>query len=291
MSKQLTTKSNANQEAIEKALIMGDLASLNVDQRLSYVKMVCKSVKLNPLTKPFSYIKFDGITQLYINRGGTEQLRMIHKVSTKIVSREISKERELYTVVARAVDPKGREEEAIGVVSIQGLRGKELANAFMRAETKAKRRATLALCGLSQFDSPTGDDEPIKETKSQERIEEVTQQAQVEGGEAVETVTEVVVEETEIKAPTDGLPPASADAPPQPQDYIMRAGKNKGKALKDMPESKLKRWMEWYSTAKEAGKELHADVQEDAFYVHARLLELKIEKDQIELKELKNGEE
>jgi hypothetical protein len=44
--------------------------------------------------------------------------------------------------------PDERVEEAQGVVVLQGLKPPEMANAIMRCETKAKRRATLALLGL-----------------------------------------------------------------------------------------------------------------------------------------------
>jgi hypothetical protein len=37
-------------------------------------------------------------------------------------------------------------------VPIAGLRGEARANAMMKAETKAKRRATLAICGLGMLD-------------------------------------------------------------------------------------------------------------------------------------------
>lgn len=280
MSKSLTTKNTENQLAIENALIQGDLAGLNIPQRLDYVKMVCKSVKLNPLTRPFDYIKFEGKTLLYLNRGGAEQLRMIHKISTKVVSREHSKDG-IYTVVARASTPKGREEESIGVVSTAGLRGKELANAMMKCETKAKRRATLAICGLSTYDAPTGDDDPVRETANQERIEQVTEQAQV--------VTATV----DVQKSEGDLPPAPTEPPQQEQEqpkcYIMRAGKNKGKPVNDLSEAKLKRWMDWFNSKRDAGHPMHPDVQDDAFHVAARLQELKINDMQTELQEMKNG--
>jgi hypothetical protein len=41
---------------------------------------------------------------------------------------------------------------AKGAVSLVGLRGEALANAIMKAETKAKRRATLSICGLGFLD-------------------------------------------------------------------------------------------------------------------------------------------
>ena len=41
---------------------------------------------------------------------------------------------------------------SIGAVSIKGLQGENLANALMKAETKAKRRVTLSLAGLGWLD-------------------------------------------------------------------------------------------------------------------------------------------
>lgn len=82
--------------------------------------------------------------------GATDQLRRIHGVSTQILSRE--RIDDAYVVTARATDPSGRSDESIGAVSIGGLKGDALCNALMRAETKAKRRATLAFVGLGWLD-------------------------------------------------------------------------------------------------------------------------------------------
>ena len=50
--------------------------------------------------------------------------------------------------MAYGQDKTGRIDAALGSVSIVGLRGEALSNAKMKAETKAKRRATLSICGL-----------------------------------------------------------------------------------------------------------------------------------------------
>jgi hypothetical protein len=49
-------------------------------------------------------------------------------------------------------DKHGRTDIARGAVNISGLKGEMLANAMMKAETKAKRRATLSICGLGLLD-------------------------------------------------------------------------------------------------------------------------------------------
>lgn len=138
-----------NDANIEKALVTGDLSKLTEGERLSFYKKVCESLKLNPLTKPFDYIQLNGKLTLYCTKSATEQLRSIHKVSLNITSKE--KFDDIYVVTARAKTPE-REDEATGAVNIAGLKGDALANAFMKAETKAKRRVTLSICGLGMLD-------------------------------------------------------------------------------------------------------------------------------------------
>ena len=43
--------------------IGGDISKLPAEQRLKYIAATCKSVGLNPLTKPFDLITFQGKTQ------------------------------------------------------------------------------------------------------------------------------------------------------------------------------------------------------------------------------------
>lgn len=141
---------NDDLSIIEKTLLMGDLSGLNNDQRISYYKAVCESLGINPLLKPFDYIRLNNKLILYATKSCTDQLRSIHKVSVKI--RERANTDGLYTVVAEASDLSGRTDEAIGALSIAGLKGEALANAIMKCETKAKRRATLSFCGLGMLD-------------------------------------------------------------------------------------------------------------------------------------------
>lgn len=137
-------------DIIERVIAAGDLAKLSPQERTHYYGEVCRSLGLNPLTKPFDYLNLSGKLVLYATRGATDQLRKIHHVSTAIVSRETVGD--VYVVTAKATDRSGRSDESIGAVSIGGLKGDALCNALMKAETKAKRRATLAIVGLSFLD-------------------------------------------------------------------------------------------------------------------------------------------
>jgi len=154
------SESNALALKAEAALVMGDLSKLTTEERMSYYKNVCESVGLNPLTRPFDYLVLNGKTVLYAKRDCTDQLRKIHSVSVQIVSRETIEG--ILVVTAKAMDKTGRVDESTGAVSIAGLRGDPLANAFMKAETKAKRRVTLSLCGLGMLDETEIETIPVQ---------------------------------------------------------------------------------------------------------------------------------
>jgi hypothetical protein len=163
---------------METALMAGDFSELTVQERLQYQKILCKSLGLNPLTRPFEYIRFKnrddedeqtesttGKMVLYARADCAAQLRKIHQVAVRIMRR--ARVGEFYEVEADAGITRGqRADSAIGVVwlkkwkrnrdgngkSLVEITGRELANAMMRAETKAKRRVTLSICGLHMLD-------------------------------------------------------------------------------------------------------------------------------------------
>lgn len=137
-------------EALEKVILNGDLAVLTPAQRVSYYQMICESVGLNPLTKPFDYLQLNGKTVLYANKNCAEQLRKNHGISITKLETKVAEG--VYIVTANAKDSTNREDSSTGAVNIKGLFGDTIANAFMKAETKAKRRATLSICGLGMLD-------------------------------------------------------------------------------------------------------------------------------------------
>lgn len=135
--------------AIEQVMIQGDLSKLNPQQRVEYYNTVCQSMGLNPYTKPFDYINLSGKLTLYARKDATDQLRRINGVSIDDLQREIVDG--LIIVTAKGHDQSGRTDAEIGVVSTKDMNG-NIANALMKANTKAKRRLTLSLCGLGWLD-------------------------------------------------------------------------------------------------------------------------------------------
>ena len=135
---------------IEAVITKGDLAKLTPVERTQYYNEVCRSVGLNPFTRPFEFITLNGKLVLYARRECTDQLRRLNGISLEVVSREVSGD--ILTVHVRARDKTGRTDEDFGSVSIKGLAGEALANAQMKGLTKGKRRVTLSISGLGFLD-------------------------------------------------------------------------------------------------------------------------------------------
>ena len=87
-------------ETDEQVIIGGDLAKLNQGERLKYVTALCDSMGLNPLTKPFEFLKLQGRTVLYARKDCADQLRKIHGVSIRVVDKEDAEG--LYIVTVQA---------------------------------------------------------------------------------------------------------------------------------------------------------------------------------------------
>lgn len=204
---------------LEQVLIQGDLSKLNPQQLTSHLQTVCHSLGLNPLTRPFEYIKLNGKLTLYAKRDATDQLRKIHKVSVKIKARELVED--VYVVTAEASTPDGRTDESVGAVPIAGLKGDAKANALMKAETKAKRRVTLSFCGLGFLDESE-----------------------------VESIPEARL--TLVNAPASVIEP-NTHTQGELGDYVVPIGKKyKGMRLKDISPLDLQSFRDWlYRSAEE----------------------------------------
>jgi hypothetical protein len=138
-------------DVMESVIAKGDLAKLTPDERVRYYQAVCKSLGLNALTQPLSYITLNGKLTLYATRACTDQLRKINGVSLEVVTRHVADD--ILTVHVKATTPDGRSDEDFGTVAFpSALKGEARANAVLKAITKAKRRATLSICGLGWLD-------------------------------------------------------------------------------------------------------------------------------------------
>lgn len=163
----------------ESIVLRGDLSGLNEGQKKEYYLFRCKQVGLDPAAKPFDLLKLNGKEILYANAGATQQLCAIHKLSTQITHRE--RIDDIYVVSVRVTAADGRVSENQGAVSVGNARGDALANAILKATTKAIRRAVLAHCGLGMMDEtevetiPEARRESIVITEDVKPIEQVNE--------------------------------------------------------------------------------------------------------------------
>lgn len=248
---QTVTKSLAP-ATIEKVLLGGNLKDLKPEERLSYYNNLCESLEFNPLTRPFDYVEFQGKLVLYTNKGGGEQLRVIRKVSINITSRE--KIGDVYVVTARAKLPDGREDEATGAVNITNLKGDALANAYMKAETKAKRRVTLSICGLNMLDDS--------------EVDTVDGAKRVSHDDVARMPAATIVDQLSAKP----APIPKQENIESPWDYIVRCGnKYRGEPLRNIDTQEISSFMKWIKTESAPGFRDSDLAKEFIFYAELAL--------------------
>lgn len=203
-------------DLMEQVIIKGDLSKLTPDERSKYYMKVCESVGLNPFTKPFEYITLNNKLQLYALKACTEQLRLIHKVS--VVDMAESERDGVFIVTVKVQNADGRTDMAKGAVTITGLKGDALANAIMKAETKAKRRATLSIGGLGWLDE--SEIETIPGAKVTPQAPLPLTPAQVGNQNAQQSAT---APRTEAARPAPAQTPANGESPAQVMDRARAA--------------------------------------------------------------------
>jgi hypothetical protein len=140
-------------EEISKAVALNDLGKLSDDNKIQYYYAFCKSLGMNPLQKPFEFIKFQGgAIQLYATKNCGQQLAVRNGISLVKVDEKVADGLMEITYRASTNGESGRQVDDIGVVSIKGLFGNDLANAKMKCHTKAMRRVTFSFLGLGILD-------------------------------------------------------------------------------------------------------------------------------------------
>jgi hypothetical protein len=131
-------------------LVTGDTSKLSPDQKVQLVRGVCEATGLDYRLSPFEFIKFQGKEIMYARKNAADQLVRVHSIKVTITDQAVVNDIRVVTCAAETKD--GRHTEDVGAVNIKGLAGDALANALMKAVTKAKRRTVLSICGLSMMD-------------------------------------------------------------------------------------------------------------------------------------------
>ena len=139
-------------ETMAAVLGSGDLAKLTPGQRVEYLNALCRSVGLNPLTRPFEFIQFQNKVQIYASANAFQQLAGIHKATLRVDDR--TRHDDGWEVWVTAIFPDGREVQDVGWVGIgKAAGGEAVGNALKKAVTQGYRRAVRAAVGLP-FMSP-----------------------------------------------------------------------------------------------------------------------------------------
>ena len=206
----VVTQEQHDAAVLERVMIAGDLSKLEPNHRVLYYREVCKSLGLNPLTKPFQYIVLNGKLTLYATRTATDQLRALRGVSIDRIDQE--EMAGLYTATVFGHDKTGRADSEVGVVDLANLKGEKRANGIMKAVTKAKRRLTLSLAGLGWLDeTEVGTAQPIEVDGDTGEVQEPkTLQQQVAAKREAVTTSGATAPDAEADATT------TADEPPHP---------------------------------------------------------------------------
>ena len=147
---ELVEKQTLDPSIIASIVLAGDLSRLNDVQQVQYYNYRCAQIGIDPSAKPFDILILNGKKILYANASATQQLSSTHGLSIQIINRE--RIETIYCVTVRVTGRDQRSTENQGAVDLGGQSGERLANAIMKAATKAIRRTVLAHCGLGMLD-------------------------------------------------------------------------------------------------------------------------------------------
>jgi hypothetical protein len=152
MSSDLAIAPLSGEETAICALVCnGDAAKLNDSQKTQYYLMRCRAANIDPRTAPFQFIQLQGKLVLYALKTCSDQLASKNNIRVEVLTQDTTPDG-IRVVTVRAIAKDGRQTDEIGCVSVKGKMGDDLGNAYMKAMTKAKRRAVLSLCGLGCMD-------------------------------------------------------------------------------------------------------------------------------------------
>src|SRR6185295_6796626 len=149
-------------DAVRAITLHGDYSKISEDELYHVVLSICDSLGLNPSMNPFNWLKNEktGAISLYPNKSCAAQLASNRKLKCEVVSEGLALET-VYSVKVRVTEGE-RITEDVGAVSVKYFKkgengqsgawvmveGSGLADAIMKAHTKATRRTVLKHCGL-----------------------------------------------------------------------------------------------------------------------------------------------
>ena len=185
MKQELSQLSN---DIVSSIILHNDLSKLTKEQQVQYVSYRCSKAGLDVAGSPFNLIpNKEGKLFLYANKEAAAQLNQLRSLSPVVSKEEFLMDNTIFKVTYKVTE-NGRATEdcgAVGLVKVKKMPGKpdeirplspdEVADAIMKAHTKAKRRAILTHCGIgtNDLDEPliVVDTAPVKEEIKEAKAE------------------------------------------------------------------------------------------------------------------------
>ena len=172
-----------------------DTRALDKNQRRAVLVELARKLGLNPLSNAVMFLLTNGRETLYVTKQGTDQIAAAARLQRETIKgpEVVTIEgRKLVFCQVRATHPDGRSEVSTATLALM-----DPVNDLMKCETKAKRRATLSVCGLGLL--------------AEDEIETIP------GAQRVPMSTTETAQATETAAPTgENAAAAVADVPAEP---------------------------------------------------------------------------
>lgn len=170
---ELVEKKDELSAAVRAYLRTGDLSFLPDYEKEKVLLKMCDHYSLDAVLRPFILIKLNGKEIWYATKAATDQVAAKFNLTREVVEIKENLERGIIECKVKiSQENSNRTETCIAAVSIiefgrdpsgkveaRPMRGEAYANALMKVETKAKRRATLGWLGIA--DMQDNDDDVV----------------------------------------------------------------------------------------------------------------------------------
>ena len=201
-----------------------DTRSLEPADRKAVLVGLARKLGLNPMSNAVMFLLTNGRETLYVTKQGTDQIAAAARLQRETIKgpEVVTIEgRKLVFCQVRATHPDGRSEVSTATLALM-----DPVNDLMKCETKAKRRATLSVCGLGLL--------------AEDEIETIP------GAQRVPMSTTETAQATETAAPTgENAAAAVADVPAEPsgEHAEMLAAVHEQIANLELPGPAVKLWI------------------------------------------------
>ena len=208
-----------------------DTRSLKPADRRDVLVGLARKLGLNPMSNAVMFLLTNGRETLYVTKQGTDQIAAAAKLRRETIKGpevQVIEGRKVVFCQVRATHPDGRSEVSTATLALQ-----DVVNDLMKCETKAKRRATLSVCGLGLL--------------AEDEIETIPGAQRVPMPTAETAPTTETAPSTETAAPTGEHAAATTDAPasaePSGEHAELLAAVHEQIANLELPGPAVKLWI------------------------------------------------